>query len=164
MLPPSLGAETFHIKKPLTVTGCPSSSIFFIQVHNIWLERTVKLSGSLWLAVIVGTKAVDHSYLDGYSRRCLIKFDKRAPLCRKNAWLIQYRFSGFSLQLWNRFKLRFPWEGGGILGSGFAGYVPLASQNPHPIIVNSVANYIDSILVTFEQMSLWFQFEPTIEY
>ena len=30
---------------------------------------------------------------------------------------------------------------GGLLGSGFAGYVPLASQNPHPIIVYSVANY-----------------------
>ena len=30
---------------------------------------------------------------------------------------------------------------GGVLGSGFAGYVPLASQNPHPIIVYSVANY-----------------------
>ena len=33
-----------------------------------------------------------------------------------------------------------PGEGGGI-GSGFAGYVPLASQNPHTIIVYSVANY-----------------------
>ena len=33
------------------------------------------------------------------------------------------------------------WGGGGVLGSGFAGYVPLASQNPHPIIVYSVANY-----------------------
>ena len=55
----------FHIKKPLTVTGCPSSSIF-IQVHNIWMERTVKLSGSLGLAVIVGTKAVEHSYLDRF--------------------------------------------------------------------------------------------------
>ena len=31
--------------------------------------------------------------------------------------------------------------GGGVLGSGFAGYVPLASQSPHPIIVYSVANY-----------------------
>ena len=30
---------------------------------------------------------------------------------------------------------------GGVLESGFAGYVPLASQNPHPIIVYSVANY-----------------------
>ena len=33
---------------------------------------------------------------------------------------------------------------GGVLGSGnsgFAGYVPLASQNPHPIIVYSVASY-----------------------
>ena len=28
------------------------------------------------------------------------------------------------------------WGTGGVLGSGFAGYVPLASQNPHPIIVN----------------------------
>ena len=30
---------------------------------------------------------------------------------------------------------------GGVLGSSFAGYVPLASQNPYPIIVYSVANY-----------------------
>ena len=34
-----------------------------------------------------------------------------------------------------------PGGGGGVLGSGFAGYVPLASSNPHPIIVYSVANY-----------------------
>ena len=31
--------------------------------------------------------------------------------------------------------------GGGVLGSSFAGYVPLASHNPHPIIVYSVASY-----------------------
>ena len=38
--------------------------------------------------------------------------------------------------------LRVPGKGGGgVLGSGFAGYVPLASQNPHPIIVYFVANY-----------------------
>ena len=30
---------------------------------------------------------------------------------------------------------------GGILGSIFAGYVPLASPDPYPIIVYSVANY-----------------------
>ena len=30
---------------------------------------------------------------------------------------------------------------GRVLGSGFAGYVPLSSHNPHPIIVYSVANY-----------------------
>ena len=30
---------------------------------------------------------------------------------------------------------------GGVLGSIFAGYVPLASQNPYPIIVYSLANY-----------------------
>ena len=33
------------------------------------------------------------------------------------------------------------YPGGGVLRSGFAGYVPLASQNAHPIIVYSVANY-----------------------
>ena len=31
--------------------------------------------------------------------------------------------------------------GGGVLGSIFAGYVPLASPNLYPIIVYSVANY-----------------------
>ena len=31
--------------------------------------------------------------------------------------------------------------GGGAVGSGFAGCVLLASQNPHPILVYSVANY-----------------------
>ena len=31
--------------------------------------------------------------------------------------------------------------GGGVLGSSFAGFVPLASQNPYPIIVYSVASY-----------------------
>ena len=30
---------------------------------------------------------------------------------------------------------------GGVLGSGFARYVLLVSQSPHPIIVYSVANY-----------------------
>ena len=31
--------------------------------------------------------------------------------------------------------------GGGLLGSIFAEYMPLASQNPYPTIVYSVANY-----------------------
>ena len=31
--------------------------------------------------------------------------------------------------------------GGGVLGLIFAGYVPLASQSPYPIIVYSVAVY-----------------------
>ena len=31
--------------------------------------------------------------------------------------------------------------GGGVLGFSFAGYVPLASQSPCPIIVNFVASY-----------------------
>ena len=33
-----------------------------------------------------------------------------------------------------------PAGGGGVLGSSFAGYVPLVSQNPYLIIVYSVAN------------------------
>ena len=33
------------------------------------------------------------------------------------------------------------WVGWGVIGLIFAGYVPLASQSPHPIIVYSVANY-----------------------
>ena len=31
--------------------------------------------------------------------------------------------------------------GGGVLGLIFAGYVPLASQSPYPIVVYSVANH-----------------------
>ena len=34
-----------------------------------------------------------------------------------------------------------PGKGGGFLGSMFAGYVPLVSQNPYPIIVYSAAIY-----------------------
>ena len=37
--------------------------------------------------------------------------------------------------------IRFQLPGGGVLGSGFGGYVPLASMNLHPIIVYSVTNY-----------------------
>ena len=33
------------------------------------------------------------------------------------------------------------WGGEGVHGLIFAGYVPLASQSPYPIIVYSVANY-----------------------
>ena len=39
----------------------------------------MKPSGFLWLAVIVGAKTVYHSYLDGFSRRCLLKLDKKGP-------------------------------------------------------------------------------------
>ena len=31
--------------------------------------------------------------------------------------------------------------GGGVLGLIFAGYVPLASQSPYPIVVHFLANY-----------------------
>ena len=39
----------------------------------------------------------------------------------------------------------------GVLGLIFAGYVPLASQSPYPIIVYPVANY-RPVLITFGQM------------
>ena len=32
-------------------------------------------------------------------------------------------------------------RGGGLVGSIFAGYVPLASQSPYPISIYSMANY-----------------------
>ena len=37
--------------------------------------------------------------------------------------------------------LRRPQRPGGLLGLMFAGYVPLASQSPHPILVYFLANY-----------------------
>ena len=39
------------------------------------------------------------------------------------------------------FTVKTPGGGGSVLGSIFAGYVPLASPNPYPIIVYSVANH-----------------------
>ena len=41
----------------------------------------------------------------------------------------------------NRYSVAILGEGYNVLGSIFAGYVLLASKNPHPIIVYSVANY-----------------------
>ena len=38
-------------------------------------------------------------------------------------------------------QCREQYPGGGVLGSSFAGYVPLASQNLYPIIVYSVTSY-----------------------
>ena len=48
--------------------------------------------------------------------------------------------------------------GGGLLGSSFTGYVPLALQNPYPIIVyfwSIVWPNIDHILVTFGYYSMF---------
>ena len=44
--------------------------------------------------------------------------------------------------------------GGGVavLGLIFAGYVPMASQSPYPIIVNSLRPIIDLTVVTFGQI------------
>ena len=49
-------------------------------------------------------------------------------------WACLYRCKGYGF---TAFLSR---GGGGVFGSSFAGYVPLASQNPHPFIVYSVAN------------------------
>ena len=42
--------------------------------------------------------------------------------------------------------------GGAVLGLIFAGYLPMASQSPNPIIVNSLWPIIDLTLVTFGQI------------
>ena len=68
------------LKNYLRVTGYPSSIFFFIQVHIYLDGADCKASTSLWLVVTVGAKAVDHSYLDGFSRRCLLKLDKKDPI------------------------------------------------------------------------------------
>jgi len=44
--------------------------------------------------------------------------------------------------------------GGGLLGLIFAGYVPLASQNPYPIIVYSVAKYRPYLIHFWENVVL----------
>ena len=41
---------------------------------------------------------------------------------------------------WNRRGQTLP-GGGGVLELIFAGYVPLASQSPYPVVVYSVATY-----------------------
>ena len=62
------------------------------------------------------------------------------------------RATDFLANLWNngsslRILMKLQWNdficppGRGVLGLIFAGYVPLASQSPYPIIVYSVANY-----------------------
>ena len=43
-------------------------------------------------------------------------------------------------------------SGGGVVGLIFAGYLPLASQSPYPIIVYSVANYRLHLIHFWENM------------
>ena len=52
---------------------------FFYTSPYISGWSRLKPYGSFWLVVIVGAKEVDHSYLDGFSRRCLLKLDKKGP-------------------------------------------------------------------------------------
>ena len=50
-------------------------------------------------------------------------------------------------------RLYMYWGGGvAVLGLIVAGYVPMASQSPYPIIVNSLWPIIDLTLVTFGQI------------
>ena len=58
--------------------------------------------------------------------------------------IISYRYKRQKILPISRISTRGGGGGGGgegVLGSGFAGYMWLASQNPYPIIVYSVANY-----------------------
>ena len=62
-----------------------------------------------------------------YTGHCFIIHllaDGHCPLVKEQIGFIEISTSG----------------GGGVLGSSFAGFVPLASQNPYPIIVYSVAS------------------------
>ena len=70
----------------------------------------MKLSGSLWLAVIVGTKAVNHSYLDGFSRRYLLRLDKKGPLSQKHLTLSCDSFSLLAPKLMRSFFKRQEFE------------------------------------------------------
>ena len=54
-------------------------------------------------------------------------------------WVIN--LYSIAVKLWPRlFKHWIPGGGGGLLGLIFAGYVPLASRSPYPIIVYFMAN------------------------
>ena len=73
------------------------------------------------------------------------------------ALLLTYECSAFLLHKLTKKLEPLPGGGvgGGVLGSSFAGYVPLASQNPYPIIVyfwSTLWPIINPILVTFGQM------------
>ena len=66
-----------------------------------------------------------------YCSQCIIAYFERL------SWVYPGRYTRFfRIGQWPPNRLP-----RGVLRSGFAGYVPLASQNPHPIIVYSVANY-----------------------
>ena len=55
-----------------------------------------------------------------------------------NFWACERTYSHSNESLFHERRFVFP---GVVLGSIFAGYVPLASPDPYPIIVYSVANY-----------------------
>ena len=66
--------------------------------------------------------------------------------------LLEFSVSGFTALEWKegRFVWNPPGWGGGGTWVNFSGYVPLASQSPHPFTIYSVASY--RRLVTFGQI------------
>ena len=76
----------------------------------------------------------------------------------------------FVCWFWSTFL--FPGAGGWVLGLIFAGYAPLASQSPYPIIVYSVANnrqickFRDPNLVTFYfyELTHFFRLNESLVY
>ena len=58
--------------------------------------------------------------------------------------LLEFSVSGFTALEWK--EGRFVWNSRGGTWVNFSGYVPLASQSPHPFTIYSVANYRQSLL------------------
>ena len=86
-------------------------------------------------------------YVLSFLRRNDLQFFNRTPLSSVTWSLIcaYYRLNAFCFRfpviLSVILEIYTPPGGGGVLGLIFAGYVPLASQSPCPIIVYFVANY-----------------------
>ena len=70
---------------------------------------------------------------------CIIVITRSLGGVQRFVYAGVYNFSSSSSS--SSSSLLSPRGGGGVLGSTFAGYVLLASQNPYPIIVYSVTNY-----------------------
>ena len=96
----------------MTTADDDASGSDFVSEVVVRFSLFYKQNGTFWLAK---SKAINFSF-KAYFDRSICSFQRLAG--QKN-----------------------PPRGGGVLGSSFAGYVPLAFQNPNAIIVYSVANY-----------------------
>ena len=104
------------------------------QVWQIWL---------VLVSIYCVFKAIQKRNVVGPGQRSrfLVLTKRSAASGNENGWksTTQWTFKCLETRLLNN---ALPLSrGGGVLGSIFAGYVPLASQNPYPIIVYSLANY-----------------------